>query len=520
MDYKRIKNQANQILKNKSIECDYIEYKKTDSFLDKILKTICAYANNYYENDTQYLFIGVDEENTNETKAIPKLPINGIDKEKIELVENNIKSLRPFLYPNVDFEVLRNNFEGKDYVLVVVEKQSNGPYQTNEKGEKKLKVKPARYIRVEAITRKAMVDEEYDLIRKFANYHFTSQVNRYASIDDLNLDCINEYISIVSDRDVYKGLNKVDILSSLGVLDKNYPTKTRIKNFGILMFSYDIKKYIPYGRVDVIVDSFGTKRKMESKTFNGPIWKQYYSVLNYINDNYINTITIRDDGVATNRKVTNFPYVALEELIANALVHNDYENDNPIQIYVSDKEITIINYNRPLPPLKIKDLNERTVFKTRKTENPEIREMFKELGIIEDYGTGIGEAKRAMELNGSPKLYYTSFDEDSNVTSVTIPVNKEYYSIKYDDNLEEVIKNETRSYKELINNSKYSENVKHNLVKILDSVKDSVFSNKTITGLLNISQNSATRYINKLKDELQIIEEVRGAGHGKYKINQ
>lgn len=68
MDYKRIKNQANQILKNKSIECDYIEYKKTDSFLDKILKTICAYANNYYENDTQYLFIGVDEENTNETR--------------------------------------------------------------------------------------------------------------------------------------------------------------------------------------------------------------------------------------------------------------------------------------------------------------------------------------------------------------------------------------------------------------------------------------------------------------------
>ena len=101
---------------------------------------------------------------------------------------------------------------------------------------------------------------------------------------------------------------------------------------------------------------------------------------------------------------------------------------------ISDRQINIVNYNRPLPPLKIQDLNERTFFNERDTENPEIRDMFKALGIIESFGTGIGEAKRALEENGSPALYYKTFDITDNVTSVVIPVNEEYMEIKNDTN--------------------------------------------------------------------------------------
>ena len=88
------------------------------------------------------------------------------------------------------------------------------------------------------------------------------------------------------------------------------------------------------------------------------------------------------------------------------LFYNNYENRKPIQIYVSEKQINIVNYNKPLPPIRISDLNERTFFNERDTENPEIRDMFKALGIIESFGTGIGEAKRSMRENGSPDLFY------------------------------------------------------------------------------------------------------------------
>ena len=54
--------------------------------------------------------------------------------------------------------------------------------------------------------------------------------------------------------------------------------------------------------------------------------------------------------------------------------------------------------------------------------------MFKALGIIESFGTGIGEAKRSLEENGSPMLYYKLFDANDNVTSVVIPEGVTYIS--------------------------------------------------------------------------------------------
>ena len=97
---------------------------------------------------------------------------------------------------------------------------------------------------------------------------------------------------------------------------------------------------------------------------------------------------------------------------------------------MSENQINIVNYNKSLPPLKLQDLNERTFFSERDTENPEIRDMFKAIGIIESFGTGIGEAKRTLENNGSPELLYKVFNTADNVTSVVIPVSEEYQAIK------------------------------------------------------------------------------------------
>ncbi|MBO6285472.1 MAG: AAA family ATPase, partial [Bacilli bacterium] len=68
----------------------------------------------------------------------------------------------------------------------------------------------------------------------------------------------------------------------------------------------------------------------------------------------------------------------MEELITNAIVHKDYEKGRPIQIYVTNDGVDIINYNKPLPPLSAADLNARTLFQERDFINPEIREMFKD----------------------------------------------------------------------------------------------------------------------------------------------
>lgn len=522
MDYERVKRQANEILKNRTAECSYIEYKSSERQLGKILKTICAYGNNYYNNDIQYIFIGVEEENDEENKAIPVISFTGIPEGRLEKCRNTLNSLRSFLYPNVAFEIVSNRFEGVNYLLVVVMQQSGGPFMVAGKAEKdrRMKLKPGRYVRIEADTRLARVDEEYDLLRKFANFHYSSIASTDATVDDLNADLLRDYLVRVSSRKISGDLGKKEMAKTLGLLDKNDPSESRVKNYAVLLFSNHPEHFIPYSYTELIVDMFGSKRKMESKIFEGSVWRQYHAVLNYINDNYLNTLTLRDEGESDNRQVENFAFVAVEELIANAIVHNNYENGKPIQIYVSEKQINIVNYNKPLPPLRISDLNERTIFNERDTENPELRDMFKALGIIESFGTGIGEAKRAMEENGSPELYYKSFGANDNITSVVIPVNEEYYEVKIGSNPKKKLwfDAETKVFEQKTLVSGYSKTIKQNIIRLHDEIGTEVFGNSRIVDILGCSEVTATSYIKRMKDDLQVIAQVEGAGKGKYRF--
>ena len=204
-----------------------------------------------------------------------------------------------------------------------------------------------------------------------------------------------------------------------------------------------------------------------------------------------------------------------------AYIRNNYENGKPIQIYVSEKQINIVNYNKPLPPIRIIDLNERTFFNERDTENPELRDMFKSLGIIESFGTGIGEAKRSMRENGSPDLYYKMFDNNDNVTSVVIPVNEEYYEIKNETKPKKKvwIESETKDFKQKILDSGCSKNIKQNVLKLYEEIGAEVFGNSRVVEILGCSQVTATSYLRRMENELKIIVPVEGMGKGKYKFS-
>ncbi len=106
----------------------------------------------------------------------------------------------------------------------------------------------------------------------------------------------------------------------------------------------------------------------------------------------------------------------------------------------------------------------------RDSINPEIRDMFKELGIIESYGTGVGEAKRACADNGNMCLRYKIFDENANITSVVIPCNTKYCELTKLKLRTEGQKLRTDGSKlrteMIIRNSKYSKRIKDNLDKI------------------------------------------------------
>ena len=146
--------------------------------------------------------------------------------------------------------------------------------------------------------------------------------------------------------------------------------------------------------------------------------------------------------------------------------------------------------------------------------------MFKALGIIESFGTGIGKAKRSMRENGSPDLFYKTFDVNDNVTSVVIPVNEEYFEIKNGTKPKKKvwIENETKDFKQKILDSGYTKKIKQNILKLYEEIGTEVFGNSRVVEVLGCSEVTATAYLKRMEDELKIIVPVEGMGKGKYRF--
>lgn len=59
MQQRDIKRMAHTILEQGHVENDYIEYKKSAASKDKILKTACAYANNYMNREIGLILLAL-----------------------------------------------------------------------------------------------------------------------------------------------------------------------------------------------------------------------------------------------------------------------------------------------------------------------------------------------------------------------------------------------------------------------------------------------------------------------------
>ena len=66
-----INKTTKEILLARAVECAGVEYKKSSSFKDKILKPVCAFANNIMRNEINFLFGGVSEDSSELGGVIP-----------------------------------------------------------------------------------------------------------------------------------------------------------------------------------------------------------------------------------------------------------------------------------------------------------------------------------------------------------------------------------------------------------------------------------------------------------------
>ena len=460
-----IQRMAHDIIDRCAVEDDHIEYKKSASDVVKngILKTACAFANNYMNREIGLLFIGIEEEDDEATgrKAVPVRPISGIDEAVIETTENELKSLLSHIHPKPVYYLLQDKIDGRFYIILAVEPGNDGPYETDVKAEKdkKINLKAGRYIRIRRDSRMPNKREEFELLKKFADFHFTSELNETATLDDLNYEYMKEYLVRTHAAADVRALSKLDMARALHLIDSSEYGGYRAKNFAVLMFADRPDEFIPYAYVEVIREAKGTD-KMESKSFRGPVWIQAQRVREYFRDTIMASYTVREPGKSGAHRVFNWPIEMFEELATNCILHKEYSRKQYIGIYVYKDHLSFINHNRPVPPVTIEDLNTKVDFDDRYYLNDELKEMFFKLDLIQSYGSGVRRAKKAMENNKSPRLVYSPDNDTDDYTQVVAYINEEFARIQEEENRqagsgktageEELLSDDERSLKEVL----------------------------------------------------------------------
>jgi len=100
----------------------------------------------------------------------------------------------------------------------------------------------------------------------------------------------------------------------------------------------------------------------------------------------------------------DYPLVALQQIVRNAVMHRTYEATNaPIHVYWFDNLIEIASPGGPYGLVTAETFGQPGVVDYR---NPNLAEALRVLGFVQRFGFGIPTARRELARNGNPDLVF------------------------------------------------------------------------------------------------------------------
>ncbi|MBU3924567.1 hypothetical protein KJ854_01370 [Patescibacteria group bacterium] len=197
------------------------------------------------------------------------------------------------------------------------------------------------------------------------------------------------------------------ILKELGCLDADgAPSKD-----GILLFGKDPQKY--YRNSYLTFTKYDRNHNLEENiNFKGSLPKIIEESYEAIKK-FIPTKDIIDSDTASRKKVPGFPYVAVRELLINAVAHRDYE--------IGGSRIIVSMYEDKMefqsPGNLPNGITPETILRSQYSRNPIIAEALFGLGYMEQLGSGID---RTFQLFKDLKKKKPKIENFENMVIVTI----------------------------------------------------------------------------------------------------
>ena len=406
------------LLRRRAIEGERIEYKAGWN-PQSVLRTICAFANDFHNLGGGYVVLGVEEQN-----GRPILPPRGLNPDTIDAIQNELLNLghsaiQPYYHPFA----ATYNVDGRTILVLWAPGGETRPYKArvNLSADRN---DWAYYIRRHSSTVRARGQDERELLSLAATVPFDDRYRQTASLDDLSHRLIREFLGEIGSElaSEAEGLSVEDLGKRLNIIG-GPPEAMFPKNVGLLFFNERPHDFFPATQIDVVWFPDGPGGdQFEEKEFRGPLSVILGEAIGYIERNYLKEIVVKYPHKPEAERFWNFPIGAIEEALVNAIYHRSYEEREPVEVRITREELLVLSYPGADRSIRMDDFKKGQAV-SRRYRNRRIGEFLKELDLAEARSTGVPKIFRAMRQNGSPEPVFES-DEDRTWFRVRLPAHE------------------------------------------------------------------------------------------------
>lgn len=364
----------------------------------KIAKHLSAFSN---LPGGGFLVFGIDNKTAN---------LVGVTKDQAELITQKISSIcRDSVNPVVIIDHTIQDYRDIPLLFIYIKESAVKPVYLNPGT-----IEDA-YIRSSGTTRKASRQEVGGLMLNSKNPQFEEL---HAS----KLKTTSEIFDLLDYRSIYKLLDKplsqtsqeiIDWMRDEKIIEEIDGVGFYITNFGALAAAHSLSDFDGLIRKSIRLIKYKGINKTETER-EYPESKGYAigfeGLIAFLKALLPGSEVIKN---ALRTETTIYPEIALRELIANALIHQDFSvrGSGPMIEIFSDR-IEISNPGKLLPSKRI----DRLIRTTPESRNEILAAAFRRYNICEERGSGFEKAVVAIELYGLPPLKFEELQNSFRVT--------------------------------------------------------------------------------------------------------
>lgn len=378
----------------KRTESNYIEVKSARNGCPKIFDTLSSFSNQ--QNGGTIIF-GVDENDDYNVCGV----YDAADLQK-KIMEQSLQ-MEPVVRPLCTVAVV----DGKTVVSAEIQEMDNFQKPCFYKGAGRLR---GSYVRVADGDRLMTEYEVYSYEAFKQDIHDELRTNDRAEMTDINTDEYQLYLlELKKNKPHLAKLEEREINRLQGFVVDNKPTVA-----ALMLFSVYPQAYFPQlcitavsvpGKEMSATGSVG-ERFIDNKRIEGSITQMLNDALIFVRKNMkVKTIIDAETGMRNDR--TEYPVIAVRELVLNALIHRDYSihtESAPITITMYSDRMEIENPGGLYGRMTLDNLG----FVSADTRNPYIAGALEIMGETENRYSGIPTIRSAMKNAGLPQPVFVN----------------------------------------------------------------------------------------------------------------